>query len=733
MKKRLMTLLIVLSLLLGMCPIGRAAEVRETDFFTDQPHADVNYADMAYEHLEAEPFLTEMEAIRALLSSSSNAKAVEERFDALTDRFLYLVTMYRLIDIQTYQNATDETAAAELEHTYAVYLDVADALCLLVRAILESPCADFLKPQLSEEDLAYYLEYEAMSDEEKAQESQEQALQNEYTTAAAQISVEVDGQEWDEYSAYYAYMDGEIDYDAYTEIAGAVAKEQNRVLGEIYLRMVELRKQIAQTQGYDSYTDYAYETIYQRDYTPEEIQLFHASVKEHIAPLFNDLLTLWQSEGGGEAFYQDYTGDTALDMIEPYIGQLSSEMAEAFTYMRTHGLYDTGESETKADAGFTTILDYYGAPFFFNSPTGSVNDLTTAVHEFGHYNNYYWQSCGWNDNAKSIDLCEVHSQGLELLFSHFYPEIFGEEGDAVLNYQLLTITSAIREGALHDELQQYVYATDNVTLEQINREYRRLCGEYGAVEADDPREELYDWAQIPHTFTSPCYYISYAVSAAGALAFWLDAQEGDYFEALDDYLAFVALPSDMSFEESFQALEMASPLTESYLEELAGTLRTSLDVDKRLEEMPQDVSFTDVTEANWFYEQVSLLASTGVVEGYEDGTFRPRDPATWDMAIQILTRMGAEGLSAEDPDAPILRAELAQLLAQALELPDGTGRPFTDTDDGAVAALAEMGILSGYADGTFRPDEPLTRAELCAAAYSLVMTAVDMMMGAFGQ
>ena len=321
----------------------------------------------------------------------------------------------------------------------------------------------------------------------------------------------------------------------------------------------------------------------------------------------------------------------------------------------------------------------------------------------------------------------------ELLFSHFYPELFGQDGDAVLNYQLLTITGAIREGALHDELQQYVYATDNVTLEQINREYRRLCGEYGLVEADDPREMLYDWAQVPHTFTSPCYYISYAVFAAGAFAFWLDAQEGTYFDALDDYLAFVALPADMSFQESFQALQMDSPLSETYLEELTGTLRTTLKVEQRLEALPQDVSFSDVTEANWFYEQVRILASLGVVEGYEDGAFRPNEPATWAMAVAVLTRMGAEDLSAEDPDAPILRIELARLLARTLELSGKAGAPFSDTDDGAVAALAELGVLSGYADGTFRPNEPLTRAELCAAAYSLVMAAVDMMMGTFGQ
>lgn len=735
MRKKLLTLLLVLSLLLGLCPAALAAEgeVRETDFFTDQPHADVDYADMAYEHLEAEPILAEIAALRTLTGSQSNAKEVEERFQALADRVLYLITMYKLIDIQTCQNASDETAAAEQEYTYDIYLDVVDELSLLIGDILRSPCAAFLKGQLSEEDTDYYLSYEAMSEEEKELESKEQALQNTYTATAAQITVEYEGTQWDDTSAYFGYMEGQIDYDSYQEISQALAEKQNETLGAIYLQMVDLRRQIARTAGYDSYTQYAYETIYQRDYTPEEIQQFHASVKEHIAPLLNALLTLWQHEGASESFFGDYSGDIALDMIQPYIGQLSSEMAEAMAYMRTHGLYDSSESETKADMGFTTILDFYGAPFFFNAPTGSVNDLTTAVHEFGHYNDYYWRSCGWNDSDKGIDLSEVHSQGLELLFSHFYPELFGEEGGAVLNYQLLVITSAIQEGSLHDELQQYVYSTENVTLEQINREYRRLCGEYGLVDEDDPREELYDWVQIPHTFTSPLYYISYAVSAAGAFAFWLDAQEGEYFDAVDEYLKFVALPVDMSFQESFQALEMESPLSEHYLEELSQTLWTTLDVEKRLEAIPEEVSFSDVTESNWFYQYVTLLASYGAVEGYEDGTFRPREPATWGMAVQVLTLMGAEDLSVEDPEAVVLRLELAQTLAELLNLSDVEGSPFTDTDDGSAAALAELGILNGYADGTFRPDQPMSRAELCAVAYNVVMTAVDILMGNVGQ
>ena len=112
MRKKLLTLLLVFSLLLSMCPTALAAEggTRETDFFTDQPHADVNYADMEYKHIDSEPILAEMDEIRELLTDSANEKAVEETFSKFADQFLEIITMYQLVNIKTYQDVTDDEA-----------------------------------------------------------------------------------------------------------------------------------------------------------------------------------------------------------------------------------------------------------------------------------------------------------------------------------------------------------------------------------------------------------------------------------------------------------------------------------------------------------------------------------------------------------------------------------------------------------------------------------------------
>ncbi len=104
-------------------------------------------------------------------------------------------------------------------------------------------------------------------------------------------------------------------------------------------------------------------------------------------------------------------------------------------------------------------------------------------------------------------------------------------------------------------------------------------------------------------------------------------------------------------------------------------------------------AYSDVTGGAWYYQAVTYLAGTGFVRGYSDGTFRP--------------------------DTPITRGEFSALIMQYLEVSaDGTST-FSDVSEedwtaGYIAAAADLGLMSGYADGTFRPDASITRAEAVA-------------------
>ena len=152
------------------------------------------------------------------------------------------------------------------------------------------------------------------------------------------------------------------------------------------------------------------------------------------------------------------------------------------------------------------------------------------------------------------------------------------------------------------------------------------------------------------------------------------------------------------------------------------------------------VSFSDVKSGDWYEPYVTPLANAGVINGYPDGTFKPNNTVTAGEALKmILLAAGYEtpaktgdhwasgyltlaisgnliGLGEiTDLDARISRQIVAKVAANALGLQQSEKESvFTDTASGYVMALNELGIIGGYPDGTFRPANNLTRAELSA-------------------
>ena len=104
------------------------------------------------------------------------------------------------------------------------------------------------------------------------------------------------------------------------------------------------------------------------------------------------------------------------------------------------------------------------------------------------------------------------------------------------------------------------------------------------------------------------------------------------------------------------------------------------------------ISFSDVTERDWFYAEVARAVAAGYAQG-SGGMFRPNQAVT--------------------------RAEAAAMLARALDLAANEERAnaFTDAASipawakGSVGAAAEAGCMTGYPDGTFGASGSITRAE----------------------
>ena len=74
-----------------------------------------------------------------------------------------------------------------------------------------------------------------------------------------------------------------------------------------------------------------------------------------------------------------------------------------------------------------------------------------------------------------------------------------------------------------------------------------------------------------------------------------------------------------------------------------------------------------------------------------------------------------------DVDIPMTRAMMAKVVANALGLrAAGDTSPYSDTSDPYVVAPYENEIADGYPDGTFRPSNSLTRAEISAIVWRML-------------
>ena len=176
--------------------------------------------------------------------------------------------------------------------------------------------------------------------------------------------------------------------------------------------------------------------------------------------------------------------------------------------------------------------------------------------------------------------------------------------------------------------------------------------------------------------------------------------------------------------------------------------------------------FRDIKGSEWYVSFVTELSGSGIISGYTDGTFRPGNTVTCGqflaMALQTAQRSGAWGdgedgfrvrdgstgphhwargfydaaldrdiltageLSAAALDRPISREWMAVICSRLLPGSSVTSKEYEAALAG-IKDLEEMsphsyeivtayvrGLLSGYPDGTFRPEGYLTRAESSA-------------------
>lgn len=347
--------------------------------------------------------------------------------------------------------------------------------------------------------------------------------------------------------------------------AGFSADKKGLDLAEIYLELVQVRKEIARLYGYESTAQYYYTQVYSRDYTPEEAKQFHTNVKKHILPVYEKISTAF--DGKTDALVQR---EEVVPILQTYLPQISPEMAELFDDMVARGMICfADQSPNHMNGAYTTRLQQFAQPFIYNGI--GVNDhraITYTAHEFGHYcdaalNGLY----GAKTPAWIFDLAEVFSSGLEMLLYGYYDQMFaGNTGDEK-TAQLVRFLELIILGCMYDEAQQKVFDYPNdLSVGAVNQIFAQTAAEY---HMPTPGGD-YFWTNNLHNFRYPFYYLSYAVAYSTSAELWLMAQTRGQQAAVDTYLEMLSIGSfEYSYSRVMKTCGMKGFGSERMLKQLA--------------------------------------------------------------------------------------------------------------------------------------------------------------------
>ena len=305
-----------------------------------------------------------------------------------------------------------------------------------------------------------------------------------------------------------------------SEEEGWSEEELNQVVGPLYLELVSLRNQYASFYGYDNFADFADEEIYNRDFDENDIEIFRNAVKKFSGRAYE---LMYYSSAYSAPYYLDIemSTDELLDKLT-YYGSLISPLAErSGDLLTSRKLYNIGNDSQRMDGAYTVTFEKSGVPYIFASVEGA-SGFVTMSHEFGHFTE---ATINHNPNPLlyglgALELCEIHSNGLQGLYSSYYNDIYGEYAGEMSAYVVIDLLSNITEGCLFDEFQRAVYKNPDLTLDELNLLYRNICESYGSPTSTDD----YWWMYVSHNFESPMYYFSYAASGYVALQIWAQSQ-----------------------------------------------------------------------------------------------------------------------------------------------------------------------------------------------------------------
>lgn len=499
--------------------------------------------------------------------------------------------------IKSTLNTADEEAAKQYEIFFTdFYPLIAEMQNQLNQYFLSSPAIhSFDEPGYKRYVDAIQRSVKLFRDENIALETQLQALAQQYGAISGAMEVEFEGETMtmQKASSLLKSTDRTKREAIWKKISSRRAKDRTK-LNEILSEMIQLRHQIALNAGFKNYRDYKFEELGRTDYSADDCIAFHKAVREVIVPINSEFarnrkkslqlteLLPWDLKVDPEGKQPLKPFQTAHDLVEKshrVFNRIDPRFSNWLDTMDKNGRLDLESKPGKAPGGYQYPLPQSGIPFIFMNAVGTMEDLSTLMHEMGHaihtdLSNHLPVNAYKNP---PMEVAELASMSMELISMEAWDEFFeGEELDRAKKFQLKDALSTLPWIALVDAFQHWLYLNPKHSAEEREAEWSRLFFQYTSDEINYFGLEdtvAYQWQAQLHIYEVPFYYIEYGFAQLGAMAMWRNVLNNKE-KGLDGYCKALSLGNTQSIPEVYEAGGIRFDFSKDYIGSLADFVMT---------------------------------------------------------------------------------------------------------------------------------------------------------------
>lgn len=424
-------------------------------------------------------------------------------------------------------------------------------------------------------------------------------MQQQYGVIAGKMTVQVNGQEYtlQQAAKFLEDPDRKLREEVYRKINERRLQDKEE-LNTLFSNLLEKRHRVALNAGFANYRDFRFKELGRFDYTKDECYQFHEAVKLHVMPLVNqiyeakkkklglDTLRPWDVEAepaGIQPLRPFKTGEELTEKTIASFRGLKTFFADCLQKMKAMGHLDLESRKGKAPGGYNCPLAESGAPFIFMNAAGTLDDVTTMVHEGGHaihsFLSHNLELTGFKEYPTEI--AEVASMAMEL-FSMDKWDVFFDNADELKRakeQQLERVITIFPWIATIDKFQHWIYENPVHTEEDRAGKWMEILNEFSSPILDVQgldEYRRYGWQRQLHLYEVPFYYIEYGIAQLGAIGLWQQYKQNPA-NAVNNYITALSLGGTRTLPELFKAAGLDFNLSPGYIKGLMEFVKKEAD------------------------------------------------------------------------------------------------------------------------------------------------------------